>query len=444
MSEFLPSIDQLAEAISKWPSQTRKSLYDDICGLDVSDTEAVRTVTRRLVAETHLSQDVLASAVGYSQSMLARYLDGTNSNIGIALVKAVRSVLQGNTLRPASAWVRDWDEFATNFGLSPKAKERAKELAQIPAHLVFCSPHELGGLVRDGYLRRSVLERIVSSYDDHFVLAELASIDAGTREKLSAIAPFPSGLDADRRKAVKNLKLSLQIEGVVFLAVDKLLAFLKSGAADAKEDDVVVRSAGKGIVQFTHALADLFKNIEANEDRKLRGHSLLDEEMARISKNKNHLGQLLDACKSKDQLRVLDLSNGYISQLKPLCDRIEQFPDVRVVDISNNNVDVTEMENVMRLGRVMAKRGGALVIRCRGLWPHPGDTTWRDFAAKALTDHQELAALLCVIWIPEDLIETRHWMRFFGGAAAALEDAIRGAHRKLKELRPESELENDE
>jgi hypothetical protein len=289
-----------------------------------------------------------------------------------------------------------------------------------------------------------VLERIVRSFDDHFVLAKLANIDVETREKLSAIAPFPSGLDADRRKAVKNLKLSPQTEGMVFLAIDKLLAFLKSGTADAKEDDVVVLSAGKGIAQFTHAPTDLFKNVEANDDPKLRCHSLLDEEMARIAKGKHHVGQVLDDCKSKDQIRVLDFSNGYISQLQPLCDRIEQFRGVRLVDISNNNVDVTEMANIMRLGREMATRGGALVIRCRGLWPHTGDTTWRDVAVQSLTNDQELAALLSVIWIPEDLIETRHWMRFFGGAAAALEDAIRGAHRKLKELRPESELENDE
>jgi hypothetical protein len=126
MTDFLPSIDQVTLAISNLSDDARKSLHDDICGLDVSDTDAVRAVTRRLAAETRLSQDVLASAVGYSQSMLARYLGGTNSNIGIALVKVLRSCVEGNTLRPASVWVSDWDAFAINFAESEGARDRAR------------------------------------------------------------------------------------------------------------------------------------------------------------------------------------------------------------------------------------------------------------------------------------------------------------------------------
>ena len=104
--------------------------------------------------------------------------------------------------------------------------------------------------------------------------------------------------------------------------------------------------------------------------------SLVDEQLlAALGPNRAmSIETLLDAHDEKDDVLVLNVGGGYVTQLKPLVDKLSEFKHVRLVDASLNRIGLAsngadyqdalqrEFDNIRTLLEELAKRKGILVL----------------------------------------------------------------------------------
>lgn len=346
-------------------------------------------------------------------------------------LSACSSVIEKQMSAP---WTTDWDSFVKRFPVLESGQERLKELAETPAELAFLSRAELAQLWQQGFMKRATFIRLMFALDSWDVVGALLSLSADDVAALAENFLRPSELS-------KQLSPPMPVHFKVpvwrdIIKVSGELAAPKcelAAAEDVPPADFFSWPVKRTPVDY-NALGDAFSAIvQPIASHEVVGcQGALDEALASAlgpvgPTIRAELAQIPPGDRTK--IRALRFGIGYIGDLKPLVECLDEFENVCLIDLHINRIEATDAQfgYLKSLVQVMAARKGACIVFGNPIASFDANEFLAQFASEAPSNFCHL------IWIPESWVAGKAWLGVLG-QASKLAPMVILAHRLVYHL----------
>jgi hypothetical protein len=328
----------------------------------------------------------------------------------------------------------DWDKFAAQFRISSLGKDLLINEADSPADLAFLPRAELDQLWQRGFMKRASFVRMMASLDSWEVVGALLSLSREDVDALAALVVRPSEFHLELPAKPDHFDKTLWRRVIETVAS---LAALKT--KDAVDEHVWL--VEKTPTNFS-ALGDAFSAISDSntfaKDNVVVCRGALDESLASVLRPRaTSIRSVLDAVPQnrRSHIRALSFGVGYVSDLKPIVDSLDEFDGVCLVDVNINRIDATEVQFglLKSLVRVMAQRKGACIVAGNPIASFDAAAMFAQFVGENPSD------FLHMIWIPESWVEGKAWHGLLGSSEGArqLAPMVALAHKLVYEKWPQ-------